>query len=253
MGSKFVQKIKLSMKKRPWLWLFGAAAVVVGIFALVSRPRSEADREFALAGYPRTPEPALPASVMDAGVDVHGLERMIADIGMMGLEEDIRLYGEIDRRFAQLQAEREERQQLALEQQTVLAPQQVITPQQVLAPSASPAPAPVFVAVERPYLPAVVSPAGDVISPAIRITEPVPVHVAQAWDIVRPIEQQLREQEAVRRQDPVIGAQVRALEADIARVEARRHDPATIAYFNRQHGGIEAYLASQRARLAALR
>jgi len=42
---------------------------------------------------------------------------------------------------------------------------------------------------------------------------------------------------------------IRRLQADIARVEARRADPQARVWFNREWGGIDAYLASQRARL----
>jgi len=40
------------------------------------------------------------------------------------------------------------------------------------------------------------------------------------------------------------------LKADISRVEAKRSDPDTIAYFNKQYGGIDGYLSSQYNRLA---
>jgi len=40
------------------------------------------------------------------------------------------------------------------------------------------------------------------------------------------------------------------LRADITRVQARQHDPATRSWFERQFGGIEGYLASQQRRLA---
>ena len=42
---------------------------------------------------------------------------------------------------------------------------------------------------------------------------------------------------------------ITALESDIARVEALRHQPDAISYFQRVWGGIENYLASQRERL----
>jgi len=44
----------------------------------------------------------------------------------------------------------------------------------------------------------------------------------------------------------------RRLEADIARVEGRRHLPETQAYLQKHFGGVDAYLASQRQRLAGL-
>lgn len=43
-----------------------------------------------------------------------------------------------------------------------------------------------------------------------------------------------------------------ALLADIARVEAARGNPVSEAYFDREWGGIDSYLDSQKSRLAAL-
>ena len=43
-----------------------------------------------------------------------------------------------------------------------------------------------------------------------------------------------------------------ALRADIARVSARAADPTARAWFEREHGGIDAYLDVQRRRLAAV-
>ena len=44
-----------------------------------------------------------------------------------------------------------------------------------------------------------------------------------------------------------------SLAADIARVSARASDPTAQAWFERKHGGIDAYLATQRRRLAEVR
>jgi len=46
---------------------------------------------------------------------------------------------------------------------------------------------------------------------------------------------------------------IERLQADIERVTRARRDPAAIAYFARQYGGIDAYLAAQRRRLEEAR
>ena len=46
---------------------------------------------------------------------------------------------------------------------------------------------------------------------------------------------------------------IHSLERDIARVEGLRGNPQSVAYFQREFGGIEVYLSSQRARLQRAR
>jgi len=65
-------------------------------------------------------------------------------------------------------------------------------------------------------------------------------------DIEQAPQVQIQHAEPVRQRDEGL---IQRLEADIARVEARRADPQARNWFAREWGGIDAYLASQRARL----
>lgn len=88
--------------------------------------------------------------------------------------------------------------------------------------------------------------------PEIRITQPMPANIARDWEIVRQMETDRRISEAAAATAPGRDTDlINRLRADIARVEAARQTPTAIAYFEQHHGGIEGYLAAQRARLAA--
>jgi len=65
-------------------------------------------------------------------------------------------------------------------------------------------------------------------------------------DIEQAPQVQIQHAEPVRQRDEGL---IQRLQADIARVEARRQDPAVRTYFDRVWGGIDGYLASQRAKL----
>ena len=65
-------------------------------------------------------------------------------------------------------------------------------------------------------------------------------------DIEQAPQVQIQHAEPVRQKDEGL---MQRLQADIARVEARRADPQARNWFAREWGGIDAYLASQRARL----
>ena len=69
---------------------------------------------------------------------------------------------------------------------------------------------------------------------------------AKRGDIEQAPQVQIQHAEPVRQRDEGL---IQRLQADIARVEARRADPQARDWFNREWGGIDAYLASQRARL----
>lgn len=241
-------KAKESFKKRPVVWIIALSIPFVAFFALRGRGQDQAaDDRVAISGYPVMPE--IPHRI-GGGRPPNDVFVPGYDMGLFALEQQLLLREEFERRFADIETQRQQ----ALTEETVITmnkrPQTTPAPQNVHVPV--PAPAPVMVFAESPYIPAVIH-TGQVISPAVELTQPVPTNIARDWEIARQIEVNLRAQEAAQRQDPIIGAQVRTLEADIARVEAARHNPATIAYMERRHGGVDAYLSSQQARLDALR
>lgn len=70
------------------------------------------------------------------------------------------------------------------------------------------------------------------------IPAPTPTPPPQIQPITPPGRERIRDEGLIQR-----------LEADIQRVTAKRQDPAVRSYFDRVWGGIDGYLASQRARL----
>ena len=78
----------------------------------------------------------------------------------------------------------------------------------------------------------------DVLPAPAPTPTPTPTPPPQIQPITPPRREHLQDEGLIQR-----------LEADIQRVTARRQDPAVRSYFDRARGGIDGYLASQRARL----
>lgn len=237
-----------TVKKNPHLWIIGGVGLV-GIVFLISRKPAP---DTAVWSYPE--EMGIGGGGIGAPVDLTGIHEEMAKLGelhALGAEERDLMREETGRMLQEMDVRHQEemgflQEELVEQQKVIQLEEEKIKWGQEIIHVAGPA-AEFFGQQQR--------------QPRQEKREDVIARQMERWERADPTWKHIIEQESARVGAPLPVAptpkpkadpgKARRIREDIAKVEARRGTEHE-RYFERKYGGIDAYLASQKARLEAI-